>query len=158
MKIYMHGENNPKSELIDIPETGSYEEIILIYKDRFGHKEIVEEIFLFDQDAESCHNGKGHHHFNHHHHVHAHRCKSVTVQFSYNGMLKDFKSPPSATGHHLLKKAEALFGIKPADAANLILMLENKQMIEQTDHLGSFTHYPVCKVSIFIVPNPQIKG
>jgi hypothetical protein len=158
MKVYMHGENNPKTEIIDIPENSSFDEIIVLYKDRFGHQEVIEEIFLFDQDAADCHGGKDNHHFKDRHHVHAHRCKSIKVQFSYNGTVKDYKFPPSSNGHFLLKKAEDLFGIKPADAANLMLMLENKQVIENTDHLCSFTRYPVCAVVIFVVPNPQIKG
>ncbi|MDO6433254.1 hypothetical protein Q4E93_21770 [Flavitalea sp. BT771] len=52
MTIYMHGENAIDAQLLDISEVATIEEIIVLYKVRFGRTAEVEETFLFVENEE----------------------------------------------------------------------------------------------------------
>jgi hypothetical protein len=155
MNIYIHGENNKDAKSIDVPENSTNEEILLVYKEKFGNLIMQEEILVFVEDEQEHHE---HHRHHHNTHIHCHRCKHITVSISYNTGIKAFHVAPSATGKKLLEKAANAFSILPIDAADLLLRLSDGKDIESTDHIGSFVSYPNCAIAISLVPNPQVKG
>jgi hypothetical protein len=160
-QIYVHGENARDPKLIELEENASIKDILKKYHQEFpdaGSPDEI-EIFLEDDDApiqkHHCTEEAG---IKKRSHIHCHRCKKVVVTIVYNGDDKSFHFAPSATAKKILKKAIGAFNIHEEDANDYLLKLDDKTILQPSDHIGSFSVFPKCDVKLFLTPTKPIQG
>jgi len=161
LEIYIHGENNREPKLVEVAENSTVPDIINRYKQEFHSDAPAEEIEIFieneqepvKKDRPSDEIGlkkRGH--------FHCHRCKKIAVTIIYNGEDKTFQFEPSATGKKILKKAIAAFNINEHDAGDYLLKLDDKTILQASDHIGSYASYPQCSVKLNLTPTKPVQG
>ena len=161
IQIYLHGENHRDPKLIEVSENASVQEIISIYNKEFPGSGNETEIELFvedEHDARQKHLKGEEHGIKKRHHVHCHRCKKVNVSVSYNSETKLFSVAPSTTVKKIEKEALKEFKINEADAGDFLLKLEDGTVLQSTEHIGSFTSYHNCQVSLYLTATKPIQG
>jgi hypothetical protein len=160
-QIYVHGENTRDPKLVEVSENASVKDIINLYHQEFPDAGSPDEIELFIEDEEDPkekdHSGEkaG---IKKRIHIHCHRCRKIAVPVIYNGDDKLFQFSPSATAKMILKKAIHAFNIKETDAGDYLLKLDDKTILQPSDHIGSFTSFPRCQVKLFLTPTKPIQG
>ncbi len=160
-QIYVHGENSRDPKLMEVPENASVKHIIDQYLKEFPAAGSVDEIELFIEDEEDPkqkdHPGEkaG---IKKRIHIHCHRCRKIAVTIIYNGDDKSFTFPPSATAKQVMKKAIQAFNINEADAGDYLLKLDDKTILQPSDHIGSFASFPRCQVKLFLTPTKPVQG
>ncbi|MCC7302469.1 MAG: hypothetical protein IT233_07500 [Bacteroidia bacterium] len=162
IQLYLNGEGCPEPKLVEVSAEATIADVINKYREVANlHDAKVDEIELFFEDEEQPKN-KGHHieqaGIKKRHRVHCHRCRKVAVTVEYNGQIKVLSVPPSATGAMILKKAAKEFNISEKDAADLILKLPNGNVLQKTDHIGSFVASPHCEIKLLLIHNTQVQG
>jgi len=159
--IYLHGENSRDPKLVEISEDASIKDIINEYKKEFPGAGTPDEIDLFIEDEED-HRPKDHTckeaGIEKRMHIHCHRCKKIEVVITYNGDDKSFHESPSATAGKIMKKAIHAFNISEGDAGDYLLKLDDKTVLQPSDHIGSFAAYPRCQVKLYLTPTKPIQG
>ena len=161
VQIYGHFENIREPKLIEVPENASVKQVLETVQQQFQPGLNVKELELYLEDQEqplkkeekaepSGIKKKAH--------IHCHRCAKVQITVFYNGQDKPISFPPSATGKALLHKAIREFGISESDAGDYLLKLEDKTVLQSTDHIGSFVSYPHCAVKLFLTPTKPVQG
>lgn len=161
IQVYVHGENSREPKLIEVPENALINDIIKIYQQEFPNSGAAEEIEIFLQDEEdarqkeqSCEKAG----IKKKVHIHCHRCKRIAVTIIYNGDDKSFTFSPSATAKEILKRAIHAFNINETDAGDYLLKLDDKTILQPSDHIGSFTSFPRCQVKLFLTPTKPVQG
>ena len=161
LQIYVHGENSRESKLVEVAENASVSDILNKYTQVFPGMGSADEIELFLEDEEDpkpmelSGEKAG---IKKRMHVHCHRCKKIAVTVVYNGEDKSFTFAPSATAKKILKKAIHAFNISEADAGDYLLKLDDKTILQPSDHIGSFTSFPRCQVKLFLTPTKPVQG
>jgi hypothetical protein len=161
IQVYVHGENSRDPKLIDVLENASVKDIILAFQKEFTNTSNPEEIEIFLEDAEDplqkdqSADKIG---IKKRMHIHCHRCKKIAVTIFYNGEDKSFNFPPSATSKIILKKAIKAFNINEADAGDYLLKLDDKTILQPSDHVGSFVSFPHCQIKLFLTPTKPVQG
>jgi hypothetical protein len=162
IQIYLHGEEARETKLVEVSADVTIADIINKYREETNMQGAkLEEIDLYFEDEEHP-KEKGHHieqaGIKKRHHVHCHRCQKVAISIEYNGQVKNISVPPSATGIMILKKSAKEFGITEKDASDLLLKLPNGEVLQKTDHIGSFVSFPHCEIKLLLIHNKQIQG
>lgn len=161
IQIYVHGENSRDPKLVEVPENASVKEIINLYQQQFSAAGSLDEIELFLEDEEDPkqkdHSGERDG-IKKRIHIHCHRCRKIAVTIVYNGDDKTFTFSPSATAKKILKKAIHAFHINEADAGDYLLKLDDKTILQPSDHIGSFATFPHCQVKLFLTPTKPVQG
>lgn len=161
IQIYVHGENSRELKSIEVSESSTVADILKAYQEAFPNAGSPDEIEIFLEDTDDPMQK------NHsaeksgvkkRSHIHCHRCKKVAVTIFYNGEDKLFHFPPSATAKNVLKKAIHAFNIKEADAGDYLLKLDDKTVLQATDHIGSFVSFPSCQLKLFLTPTKPVQG
>lgn len=161
IQIYVHGENDRESKLVEVSENASVREILTKYQQEFPGSGSSDEIELFIEDEEEykakdeAGENAG---IKNRVHVHCHRCKKVKVAVEYNGQSITLHVAPSATAKKILKKAAKDFKISDGDAADLLLKLHDGTVLQPTDHIGSFVAFPHCHLKLLLTANKQVQG
>lgn len=161
IKIYLHGENNRDPKLIEVSEDASVNEVIIKYNQEFSTSYKLEDVELFIEDEEGLKQKdevgekaglkmKAH--------IHCHRCKKIAVVISYNGENKQFHFPPSITAKVILRQGVHAFNISPSDAGDYLLKLDDKTILQPSDHIGSYASFPHCQVILFLTPTKPVQG
>lgn len=90
--------------------------------------------------------------------LHAHRCKSITVEASFNGRTKTVEFAPGRTvGSIKTYIATRLFGMTQHDAAEHVLQLADTTERPDADtHVGSLASH--CRVAFDLVPLVRVEG
>lgn len=161
IEIYVHGEKVREPKLIEVSEDASIREIILSYHEAFTDSGEVEETLVFLEDEEECkpHDHRGEEHgIKRRAHFHCHRCKKISVSVIYNHETKFLDFAPSATIKKVKRRVLNAFGLKEADAGDMLLKLENGTVLQPTEHIGSLTAYHRCEVKLFLTPTKPIQG
>lgn len=161
IQIYLHGENSRDFKLIEINENALIEDIIVIYQKEFLSGGSAEEIDIFLENDELPKNRKqsvNEYGIGKKNHVHAHRCKKIHVTVFYNGVDKPFELSPAVTSTVVLRKAVKAFDINEADASDYLLKLEDKTILQSTDHIGSYVSFPHCRLKLFLTPTKPVQG
>lgn len=93
-------------------------------------------------------------------HLHFSRCKKVAVSINYNGTTFQHNFGSSKTIDTVRKKALEHFHISEQDGASLSLFLTSAcdEAIPGNEHIGSFTGYPTCGVTLFLAKKKTIQG
>lgn len=160
-QIYLHGENSREPKLVEVADNASVKDIIDLYHKEFHDTGSADEIELFLEDEEDPKPKDRHGEkdwIKKRMHIHCHRCKKIAVTVIYNGDDKSFTFPPSATAKRILKQALKAFNIKEADAGDYLLKLDDKTILQPSDHIGSFTSFPRCQVKLFLTPTKPVQG
>jgi hypothetical protein len=162
IQLYLHSENCREPKLVEVSTEATVADIINKYREVMNLPDAkVDEIELFLEDEDDPKN-KGHHHehvgIKKRHHIHCHRCQKVAVSIEYNGQVKTLSVPPSATGAMILKKAAKEFHISDKDAADLVIKLPDGNVLQKTDHIGSFVSFPHCEIKLSLIHNTQVQG
>lgn len=160
-QIYVHGENSRDPKLVEVSENVSVKDIINLYQKEFPDAGSPDEIEVLLEDEEDPkpndpHGEKGW--IKKRMHVHCHRCKKIAVTIIYNGDDKSFTFSPSTTAKKILKKALHAFNINESDAGDYLLKLDDKTILQPSDHIGSFTSFPRCQVKLFLTPTKPVQG
>lgn len=161
IQIYGHFENVREPKLVEVPEHGSVNDVLTNVEREFGFAPNGHGSNVFLEDEESPLQKEDNAEkagIKKKSHVHCHRCQKVQVTVFYNGEDKPLSFPPSATGKNILKKAVKAFSIQEADAGDYLLKLEDKTVLQPTDHIGSFVSYPHCEVKLFLTPTKPVQG
>lgn len=160
-QIYVHGENSREPKLIEVPENASVKDIINKYQQEFPDTGTSDEIELFiedEEDPKQKNQPDEKDWFKKRGHIQCHRCKKIAVTIVYNGDDKSFTFSPSTTTKKILKKAILAFGINEADAGDYLLKLDDRTILQPSDHIGSFTSFPGCQVKLFLTPTKPVQG
>jgi uncharacterized ubiquitin-like protein YukD len=90
-------------------------------------------------------------------HLNFSRCKKVAVSINYNGTTFQHNFGPSKTIDTVRKKALEHFHISEQDGASLSLFLTSAcdEAIPGNEHIGSFTGYPTCGVTLFLAKKKE---
>ena len=108
--------------------------------------------------------GHGHRpgeHGHHGGHIHCHHCHRVLVGVTFNGTEKHRKFSPATTIDTVRLWAINRFGITPADADRLILVVNGASTDDPpptTEHLGDLVTGHTCDLSFQLIPDPRING
>ena len=161
IEVYIHGEGCGSKKL-KISESATLAQLLEQAK-KAGFISPADghpfKICLEDEDVEHEHHhplpGCGVHH---HTHVHCHRCEHIAVTVTYNGVSKSQSFKTSATGMKIRKWALDEFKLKGADAADKVLRFENKDVLDDTAHIGTFAHFPKCAVQLFLTSLVEVQG
>jgi len=162
-QIYLHGEGLKRPQVISVSEDLTAVKII----EEFLKKSNIENseksklsIFIENNDAINKGDEDSLSNIVSKSHLHCHRCKKVHVKVNYNGQEIEKKFPPSKTVGKIFKWTIKEFGITEEDAADLVLRLggANGQILDNTEHIGSFVTYPNCEVTLFLTPKVLIQG
>jgi hypothetical protein len=154
-KVYLHGEGIRQTQQVELPAQVKKKDIIKAIKTEHPFTN-EEEVFVFIDEEEEPMNGKEHSLTNKQH-LHLHRCKKVQASVMYNGSTKSIQVPPNTKVSKLIRQAADAFAISQEDAADFILKLGN-DTLESIHRIGSFVEVGTCSVSLFLTPNPQVKG
>lgn len=160
IEIYVHGEGSRDPKLVEVAESASVKDLLNYYRQAFPGAGTSDDVELFFEDEEEP-KEKGHFGgagIKKRIHIHCHRCRKIAVTIFYNGEDKQFSFPPSATARQILKKAIHAFQISEADAGDYLLKLDDKTILQPTDHIGSFASFPRCEVRLFLTPTKPVQG
>jgi hypothetical protein len=92
-------------------------------------------------------------------HVHIHRCHRIEVKVTYSGRTVNRGFGPGKTIGAVKHWAADGFGIPKEDAAELVLQIAGTHEQPDVDtHIGSLTTFPICGISLDLIPNPRIQG
>ena len=161
IQIYVHGENSREAKLIEVLENASIKDLINDFQKEFTNTSNSEEIEIFLEDDESPvdkHHSVSENGIKKRGHIHCHRCKKIAVTVFYNGEDKSFHFPPSATTKSIMNKVVKAFNIKESDAGDYLLKLEDKTILQPSDHIGSFVTFPHCQIKLFLTPTQPVLG
>jgi hypothetical protein len=161
MQVYIHGENTRDSKLVEMEENAFVKDILLIYKKEFPNAGDSEEIEIFLEDSdEPIHSDHAAEKagIKKRTHIHCHRCKKIAVTIFYNGEDKLLHFPPSNTAKIILRKAIHDFNINESDAGDYLLKLDDKTILQPSDHIGSYASFPHCQVKLFLTPTKPVQG
>lgn len=162
-EVYLHGEQLKDDKIIKVSNNQSVRDLLKSFLDFSKLGSDVNEIKLYLEDKEDFKDQNlnvmeiG---IKRHSHIHCHRCRHISLTVTYNGQNKDRKFAPSATGKRILKWAIKEFEISESDAANLVLRINSPlgEILQSYGHIGSFVHFPHCKITLFLTPNIQVQG
>jgi hypothetical protein len=160
-QIYVHGENARDPQLVEISENANVNDIIDLYRQQFNQTTDSDQIELYLEDEDEPKSKKDQAdkaNIKKRSHVHCHRCKKIKVTVFYNGDDKSFEFPPSATTKKIMKKVVKEFGISESDSGDYLLKLDDKTILQPSDHIGSFSSYPLCQVKLFLTPTKPVQG
>lgn len=160
-KVYLHGENNRDIKEIEVAANADHNLLLELFKREFEIGEHSDDYVLYLQEDEIFADGtetKVETGIIHRGHYHAHRCKKIKTEVTYNGQTESFEFVPAATGNKVLKTILSKFKIAPADAADLLLKVDDGTIFAATDHIGSFVGHHDCKVSLLLVSDKLIQG
>lgn len=91
--------------------------------------------------------------------VHLHRHKRIDVTVRYNGKEVKGTFRPAATVGRVKLWAVKDFGIKPSDAAELMLQVAGTQIRPDKDvHIGTLVKAPAHSIVFDLVPSPRVNG
>lgn len=161
LEVYLHGENSQEPKLVEVAENATVLDIIARYRQEFNSDAPVDEILVFIENEEEPikkDRPGGDIGLKKRIHLHCHRCKKIAVTIIYNGEDKLFHFEPSATGKKILKKAIAAFNINEHDAGDYLLKLDDKTILQPSDHIGSFASHPHCSVKLNLTPTKPVQG
>ena len=161
LEVYIHGEDNRETKLVEVLENSTVPDIINKYKQEFHSNAPAEEVLAFlENEKEPLKKDLpgGDIGLKKRIHFHCHRCKEIAVTIFYNGEDKTFQFEPSATGKTILKKAIAAFKINEHDAGDYLLKLDDKTILQPSDHIGSYASYPHCRAKLNLTPTKPVQG
>jgi len=161
IEIYVRGEHSREPKLVELPAGATIQEVIDLYHKECPGAADAGEIQLFfeeEDDPKHGHHGCDEAGVRKKHHIHCHRCKEAEVRIIYNGDDKGFRFAPSATIKSVFKEAISAFGISPEDAGDYVLKLDEKTILQPSEHIGSFVSFPQCVVKLFLTALKPIQG
>jgi|SRR5215469_16014818 len=158
-QIFLQSESLGDVEIVEIGETAGIPELraACLAKLPKGASQVDYLLFLEDVDDEDAfitikeipHGMRVH--------LHRHKAIEVTVRYAGRDVRRSFR--PSATVGRVKQWSTKDLGIKPSDAAELMLQVAGTQNRPDPDtHLGTLVHYPEHKIVFDLVPSPRVNG
>jgi len=160
-KVYLHGENDRAIKEVEIAADAAHHHLLEVFKREFQITDTAGDYVLFFEEDEIFADGtevKVEFEIIHKGHYHAHRCKVIKTTVSYNGQTAAFHFKPAATGKRVLHAVIHKFGISPVDAADLLLKVDDKTIVQPTDHIGSFVGHHDCSLALMLVADKVVQG
>jgi hypothetical protein len=156
-KIPVHIAGHHHADLVEVGEHETVESlaVLLIAAGKFGDAK-VEEIFLFEEDAEE--ELPRHHKLQHGKRHHAHRCREVWVRFVHVDQEAKHAFRPAATIRKLLKWAKDHFKVDQSGKFELRLDGPDPEPLPLDAHIGSYVVSRDCKITLVFAPSCRIEG
>ena len=161
IEIYLHGAGTVEEKIIEIPETATIQELILLAVE-VGfepHPDVI--VMIEDGEAPLEHHTRlCDHGVRHKHHLLYHTCHKIDVTVHFNGVQKTRDFPPSKKTKAILKWAVDAFGLLGVDAQNKQLLLGSASgdPLLSERHIGSYTEHHVCHLELYLTAIVEVNG
>lgn len=158
-QIFLQSESLGDVTIVAIEETAGVAELRAACLAKLPKGAIHAEYLLFVEDVDDEDPFQGFKEIPHGLRVHLHRHKGIDVTVRYAG--KDVKRVfrPSTTVGRVKQWSTKDLGIKPSDAAELMLQVAGTSNRPDPDtHIGSLVHHPAHVLVFDLVPSPRVNG
>jgi hypothetical protein len=148
LEIYIHGEGFRDPKMIRVPEESTIQDLARAAGIQLNG---TEEVFVMAEDEDDPKTpddtlAKGG--VEHRHHVHCHRCKRVETIVMYNGIRKEREFAPSSRIKKVLNWALKEYHLHGHDAEDKVLFLPDGTTLSEDAHIGSYTSFPECRITL----------